>query len=67
MRTFSGKRGTQIHHHGDYSGEARISIAGGPEIQVPCADLLDFVAEYVRDARIAAAESAKTADLLGVK
>jgi hypothetical protein len=55
------REGITVHHNGDYSGDAIIVVHEGfgrqeGEIHVPCAVLLDFGGEAMRDKIISAIE-----------
>lgn len=59
MHTFTGENGTTIHYNSDGSGSAFVSGPTGVAIgiaEVPCSDLIQFVAELVRAERIAKLE-----------
>lgn len=68
MHSFHGKS-VNIHYDADIkSGECIIiNKENGEEIRVLGSDLLDFVAAYVRQQKIAKIENADTIDILGIK
>jgi hypothetical protein len=47
--------GTTFVHNGDYSGTVTVHRPGQPEIEVPFADLRQFVLGYLRGRMIAGA------------
>lgn len=64
MHTFEGKA-IRIHHNGDYSGNCFIyDKAKDTELEIPCEDLLDFAAEYVKPKRISEIENMSTDEVL---
>lgn len=64
MHTFEGKA-VRIHHNGDYSGNCFIyDKEKDIEIEIPCDDLLNFAAEYVRKKRLCEIENMDLEDLL---
>lgn len=66
MHTFKHGDWTIIHH-GDYSGDATIIAPDKNEMAIPCETIRAFVAEQVRGSKIAEAEDASVAELLGLK
>lgn len=56
MHTFNTKSGRQIQYNSDRSGNAQIVMLDGERVQLPCEELIDFVAMLVRRDRIAALE-----------
>lgn len=54
----NGDLGTVFIHNGDYSGTVTVHRPGQPEIEVPFADLRQFVLGYLRGRMIAGLESA---------
>lgn len=67
MHSFHGKS-VNIHYDADIkSGECIIiNKETGEEIRANGRDLLNFVAEYVREQKIVKIESAGTTDILGI-
>ena len=66
MQTFHGKEIT-IHYNSDMSGNCQIiDRKTNTEIAVPCEDLIDFVAEYVRHQKIGKLEQMDSKELLGL-
>ena len=67
MHSFHGKS-VNIHYDTDVrTGECIITNKeNGQEIRVLGSDLLNFVAEYVREQKIVKIESAGTTDILGI-
>ena len=63
MNHFEGPDGTHFHSNSDLSGDVIIS-ENGVQYRVPGRDLLAFVANYVRDERIAALEHASDEEIL---
>ena len=64
MRTFVGRDGINIHHNGDFSGNAIICKPNEEPFEVPFYVLRAFVAEQVRNKKIAALEQASSEELL---
>lgn len=67
MHTFKGKS-CSIFHNSDLSGNVKIvtGVYGENSLEVLGEDLLDFVANFVRDKRISDLEQASTDDILGI-
>ena len=66
MHTFTGEQ-TRIHYNSDLSGDCDIiNIDTGQSTTVPCEDILEFVAEYVRRQKISKLEQMETKDVLGI-
>lgn len=66
MHSFHGKEIT-IHYNSDMSGDCQIiDRKTNTEIAVPCEDLVDFVAEYVRRQKIDELEQMGSKELLGL-
>lgn len=65
MHTYQGT-GCRIHHDPDGSGVAIVQ-AGGHEVTVPCADLVEFVGELVRMQRMTELEQASAHELVGLR
>jgi hypothetical protein len=67
MHTFEA-HGVLIHHNSDGSGDALIRRLDddSTEIRVPCAALLEFVANLIRNERIAVLEQAEPEVILGM-
>ena len=67
MRTFNGNS-CIIHYNSDLSGDVEIvtGINGDRKVSVSGKDLLDFVANHVRDKMISQLENASTEDILGI-
>lgn len=67
MHSFYGKS-VNIHYDSDLiSGECIIvNKESGEEIRVSGSDILDCVAQYVKDKRISELENANTAKILGI-
>jgi hypothetical protein len=63
MHTFEADSGTRIHYNSDYSGDVIITTVTD-RIELPCKDILDFVASYIRANRIDAVANLSTEDLL---
>ena len=67
MRTFNGKK-TTIHYNSDMSGNCIIfNKETEQEIEVPCEDILDFVADYVRSQKIGKLEQIDSKKILGLE
>ena len=68
MMNFVGENGTIINYNSDLSGQVRIVSAydTGKELEVSGEDLLEFVAEYVRNKKIASIEQMDTEELLQI-
>jgi hypothetical protein len=76
-QTFKGRHGTTFTYAPDLSGEVTVSLVGlepkavdGTAISgliISGLDLLEFVAHWIRETRIAALESADPATVLGVR
>jgi hypothetical protein len=72
MHTFvTPDRSICIHHNGDFSGDAEI-VRFAPDgstqtIAVPCQALLEFVAEFIRNERVAQLENATYEEVFGLK
>lgn len=67
MRTFNGNS-CIIYYNSDLSGDVEIvtGINGDKKVSVSGKDLLDFVANHVRDEMISQLENASTEDILGI-
>ena len=64
MHTFNGNN-CRIHYNSDMSGEVYISDKiSDKEITVDTQDILDFVANYVRNKKIAMLEKMETETIL---
>lgn len=65
MHTFEGDGGTRIHFNGGGDGTAVVHSPLGPDegVEVPCQDLVDFVAELVRRERISRLEGMTSREL----
>ena len=63
MHIFKGKSCT-IFYNGDYTGDVMLTKIRGATVSIDCYDLLEFVAEYVRQRRISEIESVAVMDLL---
>ena len=58
MRTTRGPRGTFFHYNADGSGGVQITHpTNGNSLTVPAEDVIHFVAETVREARVAEIEN----------
>lgn len=67
MHTFDGNK-IRIHYNSDMSGDCIIfNKEDGQEIRVPCEDILDFVANYVRNQKISKLEQMETKDVFGIQ
>lgn len=67
MRTFNGKK-TTIHYNSDMSGNCIIfNKETEQEVEVPCEDILDFVADYVRSQKIGKLEQIDSKKILGLE
>lgn len=66
MHTLNAPKGTRFHYNSDLSGNVIVMTPEG-EFHVPGDDLLAFVADYVREERIARLEQASAAELLGLR
>lgn len=80
MHSFKGPEGTNFNFNSDLSGEAHVNVplamaeTIGPfgnepqrmEVKIPCADLIAFVAQYVRRERAAAIEDMEDEQVLGL-
>jgi hypothetical protein len=71
MHSAETRSGRTYHHNGDFSGEVWIAVApsevGGGVAKIPAGDLIDIVAEYIRDRHIVSIEAADTEELLGLQ
>ena len=66
MHTFDGKQ-VRIHYNSDMSGDCFIvNKETGQRVDVSCEDILDFVANYVRNRKIEILEQMGTDDVLGI-
>ncbi len=65
MKSFHAQ-GATIHYNSDLSGDVIIQ-RGALRVDVPGRMLLDLVAQYIVDERIAQLEQASTEEILGVK
>lgn len=66
MHTFDGKQ-ARIHYNLDMSGDCFIiNKETNQRIDVPCEDILDFVANYVKNRKIDKLEQMETIDVLGI-
>lgn len=68
MRTYEGSS-CIIHYNSDLSGDVEIvtGIHGESSISVSGKDLLDFVANFVRDKQMSILENSSTEDILGIR
>ena len=67
MHTFNGKK-TRIHFNSDMSGDCIvINTDTEQKVEIPCEDIISFVAEYVRSERIGKIEQMGTDEILGLK
>lgn len=67
MRTFNVKK-TTIHYNSDMSGNCIIfNNETEQEVEVPCEDILDFVANYVRSQKIGKLEQIDSKKILGLE
>lgn len=67
MHTFNGKK-TTIHYNSDMSGDCIIfNKETEQNVEVPCEDILDFVAEYVRIQKIGKLERMDNKEILGLE
>lgn len=76
MHTFTAKHGTKILYNNDYLGSIKIVVdtkavekSADPEkvwLNIPCEDILEFVAHYIRQQRITKIEQAPVDQILGV-
>jgi hypothetical protein len=70
MHTMNCQGGTRFHYNSDLSVDVSVVVPGieGQRLSVfiPGADILAFVAEYVRDQRRDQIEDASDAEILGV-
>lgn len=62
MHTFNTKSGARIHFNPDMSGYAHVTNKHDFTLEIPCEDLVDFVAMLVRDSLIAEVEDDSAAD-----
>lgn len=66
MHTFDGSK-TRIHFNSDMSGDCEIiEKESGNSVKVPCEDILDFVADYVRGQKIGNLEQMGSKDIFGI-
>lgn len=70
MHTFQSCQ-VRIHYNSDLSGNVKIStvdhvVGAQVYVEIPGQVLVEFVAEYVRRAKISALESASDEELLGL-
>lgn len=67
MHTFNGSK-ARIHFNSDMNGDCEIiEKESGTSIKIPCEDILDFVADYVRSQRIGMLEQMSTENILDLK
>lgn len=67
MHTFNGGS-CIIHYDGDFSGEAIIcNKNNNTEVRVDTQDLIDFIAEYVRNKKVGRLENMNSDEILGVE
>lgn len=67
MHTFSGPEGTVFHSNSDLSGDVAIHPRDSlGRCDIPGADLIAFVANYVRNESIAWLEQAEDKEVLGL-
>ena len=57
---------TDFNFNSDLSGGVLVKLHDGRRFEVPGSHLMQFAAEVVRRAKIAALEDAKTEDILGL-
>lgn len=66
MHTFDG-RNTRIHFNSDMSGDCEIiEKESGNSVKVPCGDIFDFIADYVRGQKIGDLEQMSSKDIFGI-
>lgn len=66
MHTFKTDK-TVIHYNSDMSGNVVLTNKEtGNEIEIPCSDLLDFVAAYIKERKISRLENMETIEILGI-
>lgn len=66
MHTFKTDK-TVIHYNSDMSGNVVLTNKEtGNEIEIPCSDLLDFVAAYIKVRKISNLENMTTIEILGI-
>ena len=67
MLTFNGES-IRIFYNSDFSGESTIlNIKTGKEMEVNTQDLINFVAEYIRDDKIRKIEEMDADELFGIQ
>lgn len=70
MHTYQINGKVRIHHNGDYSGNAFITVSNGPgpqdytEVEVPTDGLVRFVTEMYRSQAVSLVESTGNLELL---
>lgn len=71
MHSFTCSKGFTFLHNSDFSGNVEIVRKPGAEpvksFYVPASSLLEFVANYVMNEKIAELESATAKEILGIK
>lgn len=66
MHTFTGNK-ILIHYNSDMSGDCFIlDKKTKQKMEIPCEDILDFVADFIRNQRIDKLEQMETKDILGI-
>lgn len=60
------REAARFNYNSDLSGDIQIITPNGDVVAIPADDFVDFAAFLVRRAKIAAIESATTAEILGL-
>lgn len=67
MHTFNGNK-TRIHFNSDFSGDCEIvEKETSKSVNVPCDEIIEFVAHYVRTQKIDRIWKMSDKDVLGIK
>lgn len=66
MHSFNGNK-TTVHYNSDMSGDCVIfNKETEQEVEVPCEDILEFIADYVRSQKIGKLEQMDSKKILGL-
>ena len=64
MHTHLSKNGTLFHYNSDFSGDIIIDFSGKENIEVDGYDVLELVAEFIRNEKISLINQMETNDIL---
>ena len=67
MHSFTAQNGTVFNFNSDLSGNVIVSMDNQYRVEVPGDDLLEFVAEVVKDRRISDLDDSLPHEIFGIK